>query len=490
MLEILRNADGRSPRVVRRTDIGKRMVKGEKYVGCFDLYNIISYLKDKEGNMKPVYDVKRGFSGSIQREDSGGFQVTHLMPTPDEFSFSDDYKVEKIIFYCREYSFVLLDVQGPSVTNLGKGYDEVVFKASLCVEGEYQLFNDDYVFASDEIFVGIKFFIDPLYSFLIKNNNKRFQGCNVSHEAGTRLIEWCDPEPLTFNIPAWDDAKFSIRVKADELDLDRGAGIVPVSYCVLEMERGISLKECFDRVRCLEEFFSFLLDRYVTIRGWYVNDDKNGDNQNFRDNLYSGGYVYPYRERKGRIEIDDKLVSCSYANVEDTIEKYLNGFISASEDSIDFVVNRNMYLDTLVSRLFRSRYIDVDLIVLLNRAKGLCQEIFPDKYVKNQTSHESGFRILVEGMPEGVLDPYMRFWKISEERLIEVLSDVRNGLTHGEDERFDYGELAENFEMVYYVFRIMIKYYLLRWICDDLDSNKKLSEKARDFLWEYRFISE
>ena len=47
--------------------------------------------------------------------------MTHLMPTPDEFSFSDDYKVEKIIFYCREYSFVLLDVQGPSVTNLGKG---------------------------------------------------------------------------------------------------------------------------------------------------------------------------------------------------------------------------------------------------------------------------------------------------------------------------------------------------------------------------------
>lgn len=93
-------------------------------------------------------------------------------------------------------------------------------------------------------------------------------------------------------------------------------------------------------------------------------------------------------------------------------------------------------------------------------------------------------------MPEGVLDPYMRFWKISRKRLVEVLSDVRNGLTHGEDERFDYGELAENFEMVYYVFRIMTKYYLLRWICDDLDSNKKLSEKARDFLWEYRFISE
>ena len=41
MLEILRNADGRSPRVVRRTDIGKRMVKGEKYVGCFDLYKLL-----------------------------------------------------------------------------------------------------------------------------------------------------------------------------------------------------------------------------------------------------------------------------------------------------------------------------------------------------------------------------------------------------------------------------------------------------------------
>ena len=36
----------------------------------------------------------------------------------------------------------------------------------LCFMHNPQLFNDDYVFASDEIFVGIKFFIDPLYSFL------------------------------------------------------------------------------------------------------------------------------------------------------------------------------------------------------------------------------------------------------------------------------------------------------------------------------------
>ena len=48
MLERLRNADGRSPKVVRRTDIADRMAKGEKYVGYFDLY--ISYLKrDKKG---------------------------------------------------------------------------------------------------------------------------------------------------------------------------------------------------------------------------------------------------------------------------------------------------------------------------------------------------------------------------------------------------------------------------------------------------------
>ena len=99
-----------------------------------------------------------------------------------------------------------------------------------------------------------------------------------------------------------------------------------------------------------------------------------------------------------------------------------------------------------------------------------------------------GFRILVEGMPEGVLDQIMRFWEISEERLIEVLSDVRNGLTHGEND--DYDEIVKEFNMVYDVFRLMTKYYLLRWIYDDLDSNKKLAERTRDFLLKYKFISE
>ena len=34
------------------------------------------------------------------------------------------------------------------------------------------------------------------------------------------------------------------------------------------MKKGISFDECDKRVRCLEAFFSFLLDRYVTIRDW------------------------------------------------------------------------------------------------------------------------------------------------------------------------------------------------------------------------------
>ena len=362
-----------------------------------------------------------------------------------------------------------------------------IFAAGLCVEGTSQLFDDDSVLVNDEIFVGIKFFIDPLYSFLVKNN-KRFQDCNVSHSSGTRLIEWRDPEPLTFNIPAWDNAKFSIRMKAERLDLDRGAGMVPVAYCVLEMKKGISFDECDKRVRCLEAFFSFLLDRYVTIRDWYVNDDKNGNNQNFRNNLYAGGYVYSYKERKGRIEIDDKLVSCSYADVKNTIEKYLNGFILASEESTIFVVNRNVYLDTLGSRLFRSGYLDVDLTILMNRAQTLCQKIFPDEYAKSNQSHISGFRILVEGMPEEMLGQYKDFCRHSGKSLIDVLAKVRNGLTHGEND--DYDEIVQEFNMVYDVFRIMTKYYLLRWIYDDLDSNKKLAEITRAFLWKYKSISE
>ena len=489
MLDRLRNADGRAPKMVRRTDIGDRMAKGEKYVGYFDLY--ISYLKmDKKGNITPaLYDVKRGFSGSVERKNSGKFRVTHIMPDSDASNFLEGCKVEKIIFYCRDYSFVLLDIQNSGVDNLGTGYAEVEFTAGLCVEGASQLFEDDSVFVNDKIFVGIKFFIDPLYSFLVKNN-KRFQGCNVSHTSGTKLIEWRNPEPLTFNIPAWDNAKFSIKMKAKRLDLDRGAGMVPVAYCVLEMEKGINFNECDKRVRCLEAFFSFLLDRYVTIRDWYVNDDKNGNNQNFRNKLYAGGYFYPYREGKGRVEIDDKLVSCCYRDVENTFEKYLNGFISESEKSTIFVVNRNMYLGTLGSRLFRSGYLDVDLTVLMNRAQVLCKKIFPDEYAKINGSHIGGFRILVEGMPEGVLDPYMRFWEISEERLIEVLSKVRNGLVHGEDDRYNYDEIVKEFYMVYDVFRLMTKYYILRWIYDDLDSNKKLAGRTRDFLLEYKFISE
>ena len=487
MLDRLRNADGLSPKVVRRTDNGERMAKGEKYLGYFDLY--ISYLKmDKNGNITPaLYDVKRGFSGSIERENSGKFRVAHIMPDADASNFLEGYKVEKIIFYCRDYSFVLLNIQNSGVDNLGTGYAEVDFTAGLCVEGASQLFYDDSAFVNDEIFVGIKFFIDPLYSFLVKNN-ERFQGLNVSDKSGTRLIEWRDPEPLKFNIPAWDNAKFSIRMKSERLDLDRGAGVEPVAYCVLEMEKGISFRECDKRVRCLEDFFSFLLDRYVTIRDWYVNDNKSGNNQNFRNKLYAGGYIYPYRESKGRIEIDDKLASCCYGDVENTFEKYLNGFISESEKSTIFVVNRNMYLGTLGSRLFRSGYLDVDLTVLMNRAQTLCQKIFPYEYEKSNKSHKAGFRILVEGMPEGVLDPYMRFWKISEERLIEVLSDVRNGLTHGEND--DYDEIVKEFYMVYDVFRLMTKYYLLRWIYDDLYSNKKLAERTRDFLLEYKFISQ
>lgn len=486
MLERLRNADGRSPQVVRRTDIADRMAKGEKYVGYFDLY--ISYLKgDKNGNITPVYGVKRGFSGSVQREKSGKFRVTHIRPDSNASNFLEGYKVEKIIFYCRDYSFVLLYVDGKTVHNLGTGYSEVFFEAGLCVEGVSQLFYDDSVLVNDEIFVGIKFFIDPLYSFLIKND-ERFGIFNVSDKSDTKLIEWRDPEPLTFNIPAWDNAKFSIRMTSEWLNLERGAGLAPVAYCVLEMEKGISFRECDNRVRCLEAFFSFLLDRYVTIRDWYVNNDKTGDNQYFRNDLYAGGYIYPYRESKGRVEIDDTSVSCCYGDVENTFEKYLNGFISESEKSTIFVVNRNMYLGTLGSRLFRSGYLDSDLTILLNRAHTFCQKIFPDKYRKKKTNLEECFRILVEDMPEGVLDLHMRFWEHSKESLVKALKEVRNGLTHGENDNYD--EIVQEFNMVYDVFRIMTKYYLLRWIYDDLDSNKKLAERTRAFLWKYKSISE
>lgn len=487
MLERLRNTDELSPKIVRRTDIAERMAKGEKYLGYFDLY--ISYLKmDKNGNITPaLYDVKRGFSGSIERENSGKFRVAHIMPDADASNFLEGYKVEKIIFYCRDYSFVLLNIQNSGVDNLGTGYAEVDFTAGLCVEGASQLFYDDSAFVNDEIFVGIKFFIDPLYSFLVKNN-ERFQGLNVSDKSGTRLIEWRDPEPLKFNIPAWDNAKFSIRMKSERLDLDRGAGMVPVAYCVLEMEKGISFRECDNRVRCLEAFFSFLLDRYVTIRDWYVNDNKSGNNQNFRNKLYAGGYIYPYRESKGRIEIDDKLASCCYGDVENTFEKYLNGFISESETSTIFVVNRNMYLGTLGSCLFRSGYLDSDLTILLNRAHTFCQKIFPDKYRKKKTNLEECFRILVEGMPEGVLDLHMRFWEHSKESLVKALKEVRNGLTHGENDNYD--EIVQEFNMVYDVFRIMTKYYVLQWIYDDSDSSKKLAEKTGHFLRRYKFISD
>ena len=191
---------------------------------------------------------------------------------------------------------------------------------------------------------------------------------------------------------------------------------------------------------------------------------------------------------KGRIEIDDKLASCCYGDVENTFGKYLNGFISESEKSTIFVVNRNVYLGTLGSCLFRSGYLDSDLTILMNRAHTFCQKIFPDEYAKSNKLQKDGFRILVEGMPDGVLEQYMGFWKISEEKLIDVLRDVRNGLAHGEKDNYD--EIVKEFYMVYDVFRIMTKYYLLRWIYDDLDSNKKLAERTRDFLWKYKSISE
>ena len=44
MLERLRNTDERSPKIVRRTDNGERMAKGEKYLGYFDVV-YISYLR-------------------------------------------------------------------------------------------------------------------------------------------------------------------------------------------------------------------------------------------------------------------------------------------------------------------------------------------------------------------------------------------------------------------------------------------------------------
>ena len=65
---------------------------------------------------------------------------------------------------------------------------------------------------------------------------------------------------------------------------------------------------------------------------------------------------------------------------------------------------------------------------------------------------------------------------------------MRNGLAHGEKDNYD--EIVKEFYMVYDVFRLMTKYYLLRWIYDDLDSNKKLAERTRDFLWKYKSISE
>ena len=183
MLERLRNADGRSPKVVRRTDIAERMAKGEKYLGYFDLH--VSYLKgDKKGNITPIYVVKRGFSGSVQRENSSKFRVTHIMPDSDAFNFLGGYnKVEKIIFYCRDYSFVLLDIQNSGVDNLGTGYAEVVFTAGLCVEGTSQLFDDDSVFVNDKIFVGIKFFIDPLYSFLAKYTTKNKRPVKIAKKS-------------------------------------------------------------------------------------------------------------------------------------------------------------------------------------------------------------------------------------------------------------------------------------------------------------------
>ena len=492
-----------------------------KFDGFFDVY-CDEYLRDS-GEATGKHPVIKNVVGNVEIETDGRISVTFL-PTDsdaqiDLFLAQDDFlsdfhnpyshsnlrlKIKKIVGRCLTEYVTLFNVESmsPLASNV-TGYTAHCFRAEIAIIGLAPLKSQE------SMFDRIRFSIDYLYDFLVYGS-ERFSGygehkksdidsekvidkddyfCDLLSFVKKRVIEWREPEPEIFKVDVWDNAKFSLEVKAipkgDQWSQERG--VYPEAYCLLETDKVISLDKFLKRIKCLQSFFCFLFDRHVAITKLYGYNNEiegwKGFPANFR--------IYFSDDRDGQIKKGNDRFSCRYCDIGGNFEEYLNGFVREEDEKTEnFLILKNLYLSTLSSSPLGMGYIENRIRSLADYCKFLCKKFFDEKDI---TYHE-GFGLLFNPLPSEMLREYKQMLdEVSDKNksvdIQTLVANVRNGIGHPENEGGDgskkYGNIAPNFGIVHEMLVLMTKYYLLQWIKDKPDLNKGLVIRTREFFRLY-----
>ena len=495
-----------------------------KFDGYFDVY-CDEYSKPdgkKTGdsqNIKNVFgnleiDIKGQVNLSVLPSDDNEY---YLSLTQGKFSLGGHHhrelRVTRIIGRCARQYITLFGIAPSGTTDsFVSKYKNIRFTAQIAIVGVTPLDS------ADELFHKVRFSIDGLYDFL--ESSEKFAGYkerdmpyldsdevknlkDAEYEKvmsrnkedyllhrfmKNTIIEWNEPETERFKISLWDDAKFSLEIKAVSGEFSgQNRGVYPNGYCVLETATAMSLKDFFERVGCLQSFFCFLFDRHVAITKLYgYNNDKTSWPRSFslNDGLPVNFDIYFHNEGDDRIEVGNDNFSCRYVNVQDKFEEYLNGFVNQSEDT-DFIILKNLYLSTLASSPLQMGYLENQIRALGDFCKFLCQKFFDE----NPGNLQKGFEMLLKSLPLQMKKEYRKVLngisnKNKNENIEFIMANVRNGIAHPEnkDNRKEYKNIVPNFTVVKRILMLLAKYYLLQWIYDKPKANEILIQKTESFF--------
>ena len=517
-----------------------------KLDGYFDVY-CDEYLRDS-GDATGEQRIIENVVGNVEIEKDGRISVTFFPDASNEhrdlFLVKDKsltlfpvygnlrLKIKKIVGHCSKEYVTLFGVSSKgSSGSFVSGYTALSFDAEIAIIGVAPLKSPESMFDK------VRFSIDYLYDFLV-NSSKRFKGYRErkmpyidSEEVKDleesefekimdrnkedyllhrfikkTIIEWREPESAIFKVDVWDNAKFSLEVKArsGEYGWGKKRGVYPEAYCLLETEKAISLDDFWKRIKCLQSFFCFLFDRHVAIIELYGYNSKIKEwpaSYNLNKGLPVNFRIYFPNNRDGQIEKGNDNFSCRYSDIEDNFEEYLNGFVRENEETENFLILKNLYLSILSSSPLQMGYIENEIRALADYCKFLCKKFFGEevkhlkkKEKKRDISYDEGFELLFNPLPSKMLKEYKKMLdevsdKNKNQKIQTLVADVRNGIAHpeskGEGGSKEYGNIAPNFMVIRQVLMLMTKYYLLQWIKDKPDLNKKLMTKTRKFFELY-----
>ena len=505
-----------------------------KFDGYFDVYcdEYLRNSRDATGEQRIIKNVV----GNVEIETDGRISVTFFPSASNEYTdlflaqgdFLNPYayrnlrlKIKKIVGHCSQEYVTLFDVKpdGHSSSAVSR-YTALRFRAEMAIIGVAPLTSQE------SMFDRIRFSIDYLYDFL-EYGSERFKGYRerempyidseeVKDLEGSEfekimdrdkedyllhgfvkktVIKWCEPKPEIFRVDVWDNAKFSLEVKArsGEYGWDQERGVYPEAYCLLETEKAISLDEFLKRIKCLQSFFCFLFDRHVAITKLYGYNNKIKEwpaSYSLNKEFPVDFRIYFSNDRDGQIKKGNDKFSCRYSDIEGDFEEYLNGFVRENEETENFLILKNLYLSTLSSSPFQMGYIENKIRALADYCKFLCKKFFDEKDI----NYDEGFRLLFNPLPSEMLKEYKQMLdevsnKNKSVNIQTLVANVRNGIAHpeskGEDGSKEYGNIAPNFGIIHEMLVLMTKYYLLQWIKDMPDLNKDLVIKTREFFRLY-----